>query len=72
MTCLALSSMKKKKKNNRENNVKCHLQLFKFSWFNQQMTFEIFLPEKTGFFDISCKLSPTICIKCQSLFSGEN
>ena len=32
-----------------------------------------FFSQKTGF-DISCKLSPleTICMKCQSLFSGKN
>ena len=32
-----------------------------------------FFPQKTGF-DISCKLFPkkTICMKCQSLFSGWN
>ena len=35
--------------------------------------FEIFFSKKKIGFDISCKLSPleTICIKCQSLFSGE-
>ena len=32
-----------------------------------------YFPRKTGF-NISCKLSPeeTICMKCQSLFSGKN
>ena len=29
-----------------------------------------FSPENIGF-DISCKLSPTICMKCQSLFSSK-
>ena len=41
-----------------------HIEIFFFFFFSLQ---------KTGF-DISCKLSPkeTVCMKCQSLFSGEN
>ena len=50
-----------------------------FSNFSQKIVnrqFEVFFlnfSQKMGF-DFSCKLSPqeTICIKCQSLFSGKN
>ena len=43
-----------------------------FSQKKKALIFSYFFPRKKGF-DISCKLSPkeTICLKCQSLFSGK-
>ena len=47
----------------------------KFSAENTLFFFFFYFSQKTGF-DISCKLSPspleTICMKCQTLFSGKN